>query len=229
MSAARVAAMVIVCSVLSGALGYALAPRAPERAEPAVVVDEGPSELEPEPAALEACEVRLVAAEEALAQRPAAVEHPAIDPASLPEASRAALASPEVSVAIEAEVERRITARFEAERERRRAEWDARRAETRERLRAIGIDEPALEQVTPALCAIRDVYRSAWSAGRGAGGDAGVRGGRRALREATRELREEVETSLGPERMARLEEEGGMRALGGAVECGDEGGPGRPR
>ncbi|MDQ3034514.1 MAG: hypothetical protein M3Y87_19045 [Myxococcota bacterium] len=38
-------------------------------------------------------------------------------------------------------------------------------------------------------------------------------------------IREEVESTLGPERVARLEEEGGMRALGGAIECEDDGAP----
>lgn len=230
-------ALVAVASAVSVGAGYALgragAPPAPgpgeiaseapelddDLADPARTVDDG---------ALRACEARLSAAEEALARRPAAVDRPAIDPASLPAETQAALASPEASAAIEAEVERRIAERFERERARRREEWAERRAEMRERLRAIGIDDATIGRVSPAMCAIRDVYRQAWQGRRGGGasgggGDAGVRMGRRELRAATRELREEVETTLGPEVSARLEDEGGLRALGMAVECeGDE-------
>ncbi|UJR86204.1 hypothetical protein [Sandaracinus amylolyticus] len=229
---ARTIAITIVAALLAGVAGYAVG--SSSTPPPAIDRDrEEPEEddalaLESDPSALQACEDRLASAEAALALRPARTEGPAIDPATLPEPARVVLESPEVSRAIDAEVERRLTERVEQERARREAEWAARRAELRERLRAIGIDDATMNEVTPTLCAIRDVYRQAWQdrrAGGGGEGDAGVRGGRRALREATRPMREEVETALGPERMARLEDEGGMRALGMAAECGD-GAPG---
>ncbi len=144
----------------------------------------------------------------------------------LPQATRDALASPEASAAIEAEVDRRIAERFERERERRREEWAVRRAETRERLRAIGIDDATLTRVTPAMCAMRQVYRQAWQARRESGGgppDGGTRGsGRRELRAQTADMRQEVSDILGPDRSSRLEDEGGMRALGTATECPDD-------
>ncbi|AKF10388.1 hypothetical protein [Sandaracinus amylolyticus] len=231
---ARTIAITIAAALIAGIAGYTLgASSAPQVAiEPSPEPDREPREeddalaLESDPSALQACEDRLASAEAALALRPARAEGPAIDPATLPEPARVALESPEVSRAIDAEVERRMTERIEQERARREAEWAARRAELRERLRAIGIDDATMGEITPTLCAIRDVYRQAWQdrragAGGGGGGDAGVRGGRRALREATRPMREEVEQALGPERTARLEDEGGMRALGMAAECGD--------
>ncbi len=173
---------------------------------------------------LRECEARLALAEEALAQRPMN-EHAAMDPSLMPEEARVAIATPDVSHAIDAEVERRIAERFERERARRQAEWAARHEETRERLRAIGIDDATIAEVTPTMCAIRDAFRSAWQSGRGgqAGGDGGMRMGRREIREATRGLRGDVESTLGTERMARLEDEGGLRALGAAVDCGEGG------
>lgn len=244
MDVTRVIGIVVVASALSIGVGYALGRTALGRAGEGAAVEArreedpdawGDAEADPERGAdeaLRACEVRLSEAEEALARRPAAAAPAAIDVAAMPEQTRAALASPEASAAIasivDAEVERRIAERFERERERRRAEWAARRAETRERLRAIGIDDETLARVTPAMCAMRDAFRQAWrdrrEGGGAAGGDAGARSGRRAVREATRGMREEVESALGPDRMAQLEEEGGLRALGSAVECGDEDG-----
>jgi hypothetical protein len=226
----RAAALAVIASVVSVGAGYAAGASSSVAGPPLVAgSDRGEdSELGPsmDDDALRACEARLSRAEEALARRPATDARVRVDPGPLPEEARAALASPAATAAIEAEVERRIEARFEREREQRREEWAARREDARERMRAIGIDDEALAQVTPPMCAIRDVYRQAWqsrrAAGGAAGGDAGVRTGRRELREATRELREEIERTLGPERNARLEGEGGLRALGMGIDCGEE-------
>jgi hypothetical protein len=227
----------IVCSVVAGGLGY-LAGSAGDGdgggAEVAVPIgdrDDADDHGDGDDGALAVCEARLASAEEEIARGARSrvdgepVPDRAVDLASLSEPARAALQSPEAARAIELEVERRIAERAELERARRQAEWAARRAETRERMHAIGIDEATLEQVTPAMCAIRDVYRQAWSSGRGrgGGGDGGIRSGRRELREATRGLRDEVTSALGDERAARLEEEGGLRALGGAIDCGEDG------
>jgi hypothetical protein len=234
------AGIVFVSASIAGLGGYALgrvrgssASNTPARVS-AIAEDDSfaPDEGLARDDGLRECEARLASAEEALAQRPM-IEHAAMDPASMSEETRAAIATPDVSRAIDAEVERRIAERFERERARRQAEWAARREETRERLRAIGIDDATIAEVTPTMCAIRDVYRSAWQSGRGsggvAGGDGGVRMGRREIREATRGLRDEVESTLGTERTARLEDEGGLRALGAAVDCGEGGPPGAPR
>jgi hypothetical protein len=234
MDASRITIAVVVSSLVSGGVGYALGTSSTSEAPTAAPepYDE-PLADDVEPALAE-CETRLAAAEVELVQRAQAGTPVPIDPASLPEPERALIASPTVVTAIEREVERRIAARFERERARREAEWAARRAEIRARLREIGIDDEALERVTPAMCAMRDMFRQARSEGRAArSGDGGVRVGRREMREQMRPLRDEVASTLGDERMARLEDEGGMRALGAAVECGDDGPrggePARPR
>jgi hypothetical protein len=227
----RAAALAVIACVVSVSAGYAAGRGSSTAAPPLVAGADRGEDLElgapsMDDDALRACEARLSRAEEALARRPATEASAAVALGALPEEDRAALASPAGEAAIEAEVERRMAARFEREREQRREEWAARREDARERMRAIGIDDEALAQVTPPMCAIRDVYRQAWqsrrAAGGAAGGDAGVRTGRRELREATRELREEIERTLGPERNARLEGEGGLRALGMGIDCGEE-------
>src|SRR5688572_27989885 len=146
----RTAMIALVAAIVAAIGGYAAGAR--RETDPASHRDPGPevpsdegddAPLGDEPAALQACEERLEAAESALAQRPP-TDAPGVDVASLPDDARAVIARPEVTRAIELEVERRIEERFAREREQRRAEWAARRAEMRERMRAIGIDDATM-------------------------------------------------------------------------------------
>ena len=230
-------ALLVLAALLAGGTGYALGGARPEP-PPARAPEPHEEELglvdEPTPDdrdALRACEERLALADAiARARGPEAaprIEAAAEDPA-VPDATRACLGDPGVRVFVLSEVERVLAERAEAERaerDERRARW---REEARRRVREeLGVSDEELARMTPAMCAMRDTYRSAWSGARG--GDGGVRPSRSALREQTRAQREEIEAMLGEDRAATLREAGGFRMLGAAIDCGDDGPPRGPR
>lgn len=136
--------------------------------------------------------------------------HP--DAGVVPAAVAACVERPDVRAFLDAEVLRRIEEHDAEERAAREAERAARREEARARLESIGVGEAELAQLGPSVCAMRARWREDARALEPAARSENVRASITALRA-------EIATVLGPERNALLEEIGGGRAIGRAVDC----------